>query len=52
MLLLLPVKKNKLQLVWQGPYPVLERVGDWDYKIQIRGKPRLFHANLLKKYHD
>ena len=49
-LLLLPVKKNKLQLAWRGPYTVLERVGDWDYKIRVEGKEKLFHANLLKKY--
>ena len=49
-LLLLPVKKNKLQLAWRGPYTVIERVGDWDYKIQVGGKEKLFHANLLKRY--
>ncbi|KAL8589385.1 hypothetical protein ACOMHN_021537 [Nucella lapillus] len=49
-LLLLPTRKNKLQQAWQGPYKVLETVGDWDYRILIRGKSRLYHANLLKRY--
>ncbi|XP_076449957.1 uncharacterized protein LOC143286304 [Babylonia areolata] len=31
-LLLLPEKKNKLQIAWQGPYRVIERVGNWDYQ--------------------
>ena len=49
-LLLLPEKHNKLQMSWQGPYTVTERVGDWDYRVKIRGKERLYHANLLKAY--
>ncbi|XP_076451106.1 uncharacterized protein LOC143286993 [Babylonia areolata] len=49
-LLLLPEKKNKLQIAWQGPYRVIERVGDWDYRIAVKGTPRLYHANLLKRY--
>ncbi|XP_076446988.1 uncharacterized protein LOC143284205 [Babylonia areolata] len=49
-LLLLPVRHNKLQVLWQGPFKVLERVGDWDYRISVRGKSKLYHANLLKKF--
>eukprot|EP00745_Piridium_sociabile_P033382 TRINITY_DN571_c0_g1_i10.p1 TRINITY_DN571_c0_g1~~TRINITY_DN571_c0_g1_i10.p1 ORF type:complete len:1565 (+),score=261.65 TRINITY_DN571_c0_g1_i10:102-4796(+) len=49
-LLLLPVKKNKLQLAWRGPFMIRERVGDWDYRVQVGNKVRLFHANLLKTY--
>lgn len=49
-LLLLPEKRNKLQVAWQGPYKVLERVGQCDYRISVGGKPKLYHANLLKTY--
>ena len=28
----------------------LERVVEADYRIQVRGNERLYHANLLKKY--
>ncbi|XP_076434600.1 uncharacterized protein LOC143274616 [Babylonia areolata] len=49
-LLLLLVRHNKLQVSWQGPFKVLERVGDWDYRISVRGKSKLYHANLLKKF--
>ncbi|XP_076462064.1 uncharacterized protein LOC143294574 [Babylonia areolata] len=49
-LLLLPEKKNKLQIAWQGPYRVIERVDDWDYRIAVKGTPRLYHANLLNRY--
>jgi hypothetical protein len=49
-LLLLPQQHNKLQLQWQGPFEVLAKVGEADYRISVRGKVRLYHANLLKKY--
>ena len=49
-LLLLPEKHNKLQLCWQGPYQVLEKVGEADYRIRLKGRDKLFHANLLKRY--
>ena len=49
-LLLLPWKKDKLEMAWRGPYRVEERVGPCDYRIMIGGKAKLFHANLLKRY--
>ncbi|XP_070206100.1 uncharacterized protein [Littorina saxatilis] len=51
-LLLLPQKKNKLQLCWQGPFDVLEKKGESDYRIRIYGREKLYHANLLKLYRD
>jgi hypothetical protein len=50
-LLLLPTKHNKLQMAWRGPYEVVERVGDCDYRIRVKGNTKLFHANLLKRFH-
>ena len=47
-LLLRPVKHNKLQLTWQGPFAVLERIGDWDYRVRTRVGDKVYHANLLK----
>ena len=49
-LLLLPSKHNKLELRWQGPYPITQVIGECDYTVSIRGKEKIFHANLLKKY--
>ncbi|KAL8626013.1 hypothetical protein ACOMHN_012605 [Nucella lapillus] len=49
-LMLRPTKANKLELEWQGPFVVTERVGQADYKIEVRGKDRLYHANLLKQF--
>ena len=49
-LLLLPTKHNKLEMEWRGPYQVLERVGNLDYRIDVRGKAKLYHANMLKQF--
>ena len=49
-LLLLPDDRNKLLMAWKGPFKVLECRKN-DYIIEIRGKKRLYHANLLKRYH-
>lgn len=50
-LLLLPTDNNKLLMQWKGPFKVVERVGQTDYKIDMNGRLRLFHVNLLKKYY-
>ena len=50
MLLLLPTDHNKLLLQWRGPFLVTEKVGPVDYRIDIHGKLKVFHANLLKLY--
>ncbi|XP_076465998.1 uncharacterized protein LOC143297484 [Babylonia areolata] len=49
-LLLRPSKHNKLELEWQGPYTVLQRVGLADDCVQVGTKEKLYHANLLKQY--
>ena len=48
--LLLPCKQNKLELAWQGPFEVVEKVGECDYRLDVRGKQKLYHINLLKPY--
>ena len=49
-LLLLPSDNNKLLMQWKGPFTVLERMNSYDYRIDINGKPRTFHINMLKAY--
>ncbi|GFO35039.1 Zinc finger protein [Plakobranchus ocellatus] len=51
-LILLPTKSNKLQLKWQGPFHVEKKVGDNNYIIDVNGRKRTYHANLLKKYYQ
>lgn len=48
-LVLLPSDTNKLLMMWRGPYQVVSVHGT-DYKIDMEGKLKVFHANLLKKY--
>lgn len=50
-LVLLPEEKNKLLVAWQGPFPIIEKRGRLNYVVKYKGKPKLFHINLLKKYH-
>ncbi|XP_076461774.1 uncharacterized protein LOC143294228 [Babylonia areolata] len=45
-----PAKHNKLELTWQGPYRVIERLGEVDYKIQMPQGTTVWHANMLKKH--
>ncbi|PIK63031.1 hypothetical protein BSL78_00038 [Apostichopus japonicus] len=49
-LLLLPTEHNKLTMQWKGPFRIVGKVAQNDYKIDIRGNGKTFHANLLKKY--
>ncbi|XP_063971781.1 uncharacterized protein LOC135159725 [Lytechinus pictus] len=51
-LLLLPTDRNKLLLQWKGPFEVISKVSPTDYRIDLNGKSKVFHINLLKKYHD
>ena len=51
-LLLRPTDSNKLIMQWKGPYQVEEKRGVNDYRINIRGKSKTYHINLLKKYQE
>lgn len=50
-LVLLPDSNNKLLIAWKGPFPVIEKRGKLNYVIDDNGNSKLFHINLLKKYH-
>ena len=51
MLLLFPQEHNKLQVSWRGPYIITARSGGQNYKIRVGDKEKIYHANLLKRYH-
>ena len=36
---------------WSGPYRVLECKNKVTYRIDEKGTPKLYHINLLKRYH-
>ncbi|XP_072048962.1 LOW QUALITY PROTEIN: uncharacterized protein [Amphiura filiformis] len=50
-LLLLPTDNNKLLMHWKGPFPIIQKIGSLDYKIDLGHTQKTFHANLLKQYH-
>ncbi|GFO27802.1 Zinc finger protein [Plakobranchus ocellatus] len=49
-LVLLPTDSNKLLMQWKGPFEIVAIVGINDYRINMGGKEKTFHANLLKGY--
>ena len=53
-LVLLPTSTSKLLAQWQGPYPVVNRVGPVNYDIDMIGRRRrrrVFHVNMLRAWH-
>jgi len=51
-LLLLPTDNNKLLLRWKGPFEIVETTGPVDYVLDINGRRKKFHINLLKQYFE
>ena len=51
-LVLLLTDHNKLLMQWKGPFEVSAVVGLNDNKVRVKGKDRVYHANLLKKYFE
>lgn len=52
-MVLRPSRTNKLEIYWEGPNKVLEVMSDTNYLVERssgRGKPTLYHINLLKPY--
>jgi hypothetical protein len=49
-LVLRPTSNNKLLMHLQGPFEISQKVSDFDYKVIVKGKEKVYHANLLKKY--
>ena len=48
-LVLLPSASNKLLSSWLGPFPIT-KVFHPDYRVLVKGKEKVFHANMLKRY--
>ena len=53
MLVLVPTAEGKFLAKWQGPYEVVKRVGEVNYRVRQprRRKPtQLYHINILKQW--
>ena len=48
-MVLLPSASNKLLSNWLGPFPIT-KVFHPDYRVLVKGKEKVFHANVLKRY--
>lgn len=52
-MILRPSRANKLEIQWDGPAVILEKLSATNYVVQLPGKRKLckiYHANLLKPY--
>lgn len=51
-LILLPSDSKKMSAQWKGPFRVIQRVNDVNYKVSVGGRRGIvtYHINLLKKY--
>ena len=51
-LVLLLTDNNKLLMQLKGPYVIKEKINKFDYRIDVNGKERVYHANLLRRYNE
>lgn len=52
-LVLLPSNTSKLLAQWKGPFEIIEKVGNVDYRVKVKkNKETVFHVNMLKKWYD
>ncbi|XP_062572789.1 uncharacterized protein LOC134234761 [Saccostrea cucullata] len=49
-LVLLPSDSNKLLMQWKGPFQIVKKIGKVDYQLDVKGKVKTYHANMLKRY--
>ncbi|XP_040209167.1 uncharacterized protein LOC120940401 [Rana temporaria] len=52
---LLPLRKNKLQAAWEGPYTITQRLNDVTYLVRLgegSRRQRAIHVNMLKAHHE
>lgn len=46
-------KKNKLEVHWEGPAKVIEKLSDTNYAVQLGGRRKevkIYHSNLMKPF--
>lgn len=48
---MLPLKKNIVIVKWIGPFEVIEKIGELDYRLKLDdGKMKTYHMSILKHY--
>ena len=50
---LVPSDTTKMKAQWKGPYRVVQKINNVNYKVNVGGHRGIvtFHINLLRKYH-
>ncbi|XP_075056495.1 uncharacterized protein LOC142142509 [Mixophyes fleayi] len=54
-LVLVPMRQNKLQASWEGPFLIVQRINDVNYVVardEGRKRHRVYHVNMIKAYHE
>ena len=54
-LVLNPLRPSKLEVVWEGPGEIIQKVGNVNYLVKMLNsskKPVMYHVNSLKMYRN
>ncbi|XP_074928188.1 uncharacterized protein LOC142047712 [Chelonoidis abingdonii] len=54
-MVLIPVRKNKLQAAWEGPFKVIKQLNEVNYVVELSNRAhhrRVYHVNMMKPYYD
>ncbi|XP_065438320.1 uncharacterized protein LOC135981052 [Chrysemys picta bellii] len=54
-MVLIPVRKNKLQAAWEGPFKVVKQLNEVNYVVELSNRAhhhRVYHVNMMKPYYD
>ena len=53
-LILLPTSEKSLESQWQGPFKIMEKIGDLDYLVEVgkgqNKRRQKYHINMLKEW--
>ncbi|CAM4305381.1 unnamed protein product, partial [Lepidochelys olivacea] len=53
-MVLIPVRKNKLQAAWEGPFKVVKQLNEVNYVVELSNRAhhrRVYHVNMMKPYY-
>ncbi|CAM5173343.1 unnamed protein product [Eretmochelys imbricata] len=51
---LIPMRKNKLQAAWEGPFKVIKQLNEVNYVVELSNRAhhrRVYHVNMMKPYY-
>lgn len=49
-LVVLHADNSKLLIQWKGPYKIEDVADINDYRVNVKGKMKVYHANLFRQY--